>query len=74
MRRVHALLLALGCATAGWLGSTAERQAHAQVTPPGALAGEPIDVGEADGVRVFMVRRNTDRCYFTSPGGGISCL
>lgn len=72
MKRVYLALLALSCAAIGWLGSTVERQAHAQVTPPRELAGEWKDMGEANGVQAWRFVDGGTRCYVTS-NGGISC-
>ncbi len=73
MRRVTVLLaVALGAAI-GWLGSTSERAAHAQVSPPSAArAGEWVDMGEANGVQAWRFNDSGHVCYVTS-SGGISC-
>jgi hypothetical protein len=67
------ILIGIACIAIGWLGSTAERSAHAQVSPPGAMrAGEWADMGEANGTQVWRFVDSGRTCYVTS-SGGISC-
>ena len=62
------------CLTLGWLGSTVERTASAQVQPPSAArVGEWVDMGEANGVQAFRFSDSGHICYVTTPNGGISC-
>jgi hypothetical protein len=63
------ILIGIACIAIGWLGSTAERSAHAQVSPPTRL-GEWKSLGSVNDVEVYSIGSG---CFVTVPQGGISC-
>lgn len=70
--KLKTILIGIACLAIGWLASTAERSAHAQVSPPSRMASEWADMGEANGTQVWRFTDTGHTCYVTS-GGGISC-
>lgn len=73
MKRVKILIAIVFGVGLGWLGSTAERSAHAQVSPPvGMKTSDWSDMGEANGTQVWRFTDMGHTCYVTS-SGGISC-
>lgn len=72
--KLKTILLGIACLTIGWLASTAERSAHAQVSPSSNLkVSDWVEMGEANGVQVWRFSDGTGHICFVTSSGGISC-